>query len=323
VVENSRHDRQHDMETPHPTLMSNRTRLLKRLVRERYLWLLLVPGLAWYCIFCYAPMYGLIIAFKDFSPYKGIAGSRWVGLLWFRQFFDSVFFWRLIRNTILINVYSLLFSFPVPVILAILINEMRSKAYQKAAQTISYLPHFISTVIVVGMLVNFVDTQGVINNLVEALGGRRINFMVQPGWFRPLYIMSGIWQSAGWDSIIYLAALSGIDPQLYEAATVDGAGKLRQLWHISLACILPTIVIMFILNVGSLLDVGFEKIFLMYNPATYETADVISTYIYRRGILSGDFGFGAAVGLFQAVINFILIVAANRASRRISSISLW
>ena len=294
-----------------------------RFLREKYLWLLLVPGIVWYLVFCYAPMYGLIISFKDFSPFKGIMKSPWVGFLWFKQFFQSAFFWRLIRNTILLNVYGILFAFPAPIILALLLNEVRHRWFQRIAQTISYLPHFISMVIVVGMLVNFFDTQGIVNSFRHIFGLKSVNFMIQPGLFRPLYIGSGIWQSAGWNSIVYLAALAGIDQQLYEAATVDGAGKIRQLWHISLPGILPTIVILLILNVGSMLNVGFEKVFLMYNPATYETADVISTYVYRRGIASGEFSFGTAVGLFQAVINFALVVGANQLSKRVGEISLW
>lgn len=294
------------------------------LKKEKYLWLLVLPGIIWYIIFAYIPMYGLVIAFKNFSPFKGIWKSPWVGFMWFEQFFSSQFFWRLIRNTLLLNIYNIVFAFPVPIILALLLNEIQHTWYKRIAQTISYLPHFISTVVVVGMMVNFLSpVGGIVNRIIEALGGQKINFMIEPKWFRTLYIASGIWQSAGWGSIIYLAALSGIDTELYEAATVDGASKVRQIWHISIPGILPTIVIMLILNLGRILSVGFEKIILMYNPATYETADVINTYVYRRGIVSGEYSFGAAVGLFQSVANFLFIVAANKFSRKVSEISLW
>lgn len=291
--------------------------------KEKALWLLVLPGVVWYLIFAYGPMYGLIISFKDFSPFKGIAASPWVGFLWFEQFFNSQFFWRLIRNTLLLNIYNIIFSFPVPILLALMINEIRHTWYKKTVQTISYLPHFISTVVIVGMVVNFVAPSGMVNTLIKALGGEAVNFMIKPEWFRTLYVSSGIWQTAGWSSIIYLAALSGIDPSLHEAAVVDGANKIKQLWHISIPGILPTIIIMLILSLGSILSVGYEKIILMYNSATYETGDVINTYVYRRGIINGEYSFGTAVGLFQSVINFIFILFANRLSRKISTISLW
>lgn len=299
-------------------------RFIYTLDKEKYLWLLVLPGIIWYIIFAYMPMYGLIIAFKDFSPYRGIAGSPWVGFMWFEQFFESQFFWRLIRNTLLLNIYNIIYSFPVPIILAILLNEVQHSWYKRVAQTISYLPHFVSTVVVVGMMANFLSpVNGIVNRIIVALGGKSINFMIMPEWFRTLYIISGIWQGAGWGSIIYLAALSGIDPQLYEAATVDGASKLKQLWHISIPGILPTIIIMLILNLGRILSVGYEKIILMYNSATYETADVINTYVYRRGLQSGEYSFGTAVGMFQSVINFIFIICANKFSRKLTEISLW
>lgn len=300
-----------------------RHRFIKKLKREKYLWLLILPGIAWYLIFAYGPMYGLIISFKNFSPYKGILDSTWVGFKWFEQFFSSQFFWRLIKNTLLINIYNLIFGFPMPIILALLLNEVQHNGYKKFAQTVSYLPHFISTVIIVGMVVNFVSPTGIINSIINALGGNTINFMVMPEWFRTMYITSGIWQAAGWNSIIYLAALSNIDREMYESAIVDGAGRLRQIVSINIPCILPTIIIMFILNLGSILSVGYEKILLMYNPATYETADVINTYVYRCGIVSGEFSFGTAVGLFQSVINFITVLAANKLSRSVSEVSLW
>ena len=296
---------------------------LKSVAKDKFLWLLVLPGILWYLLFAYAPMYGLIISFKNFSGYKGIIRSPWVGLLWFQQFFASQFFWRLIRNTLLLNIYNIIFSFPAPIILALMMNEIQSKWYKKTAQTLSYLPHFVSTVVIVGMVVNFTTPGGIVNKIIEMLGGPNLNYMIMPEWFRPLYVGSGIWQSMGWGSIIYLAALSGIDQELYEAAIVDGANKIKQLWYISLPCILPTIIIMLILNLGSILSVGYEKIILMYNSSTYETADVINTYVYRRGIASGEYSFGTAVGLFQSLINFIFVVGANKLSRKVSSVSLW
>jgi putative aldouronate transport system permease protein len=294
------------------------------LKKEKALWLLVLPGILWYLIFAYAPMFGLVIAFQDFSPFKGFTGSSWVGLTWFQQFFHSQFFGRLIRNTLLLNIYNILFSFPVPIILALLLNEIQHSRYKKTVQTISYLPHFVSTVVVVGMLTNFLSpVGGIVNLMIGKLGGKSINFMIKPEWFRPLYIISGIWQEAGWGSIIYLAALSGIDTQLYEASIVDGANKWKQLWHISIPGILPTIIIMLIMNLGHILSIGYEKIILMYNTSTYETADVINTYVYRRGILSGEYSFGTAVGLFQSAINFVFVIAANRISKRVTEVSLW
>lgn len=299
-------------------------RFKKSVLRDKYLWLLVLPGVIWYIIFAYIPMYGIIIAFKNFSPFRSIWGSPWVGFKWFQQFFETYYFWRLIRNTVLLNVYSILWGFPAPIIFALLLNEVIHSKFKKIAQTVSYLPHFISTVVIVGMVVNFLSpSSGIINHIIEALGGEEINFMIDPKWFRTIYISSGIWQGLGWSSIIYLAALSGIDQELYEASIVDGANKLQKIWHITIPGILPTIIILLILSLGSMLSVGYEKIILMYNARTYETADVINSYVYRRGISGGEYSFGTAVGLFQNVINFILIIFVNKVSRKVSEISLW
>lgn len=300
-----------------------RNRILNLLYQERYLWLIALPGILWYAIFAYGPMYGLVIAFEQYSPVRGILGGPWVGFKWFLQFFRSQFCWELIRNTLLLSIYSLIFSFPAPILLAVMLNEVKCGWFKKTAQTISYLPHFISTVIVVGMVVNFLAIDGPVNSIIQMTGGEAINFMVKPEWFRTIYVASGIWQGIGWNSIIYLAAIAGIDSQLYEAATVDGASRLRQIWSVTLPGILPTITILLIMNVGNILSVGYEKIILMYNSATYETADVINTYVYRRGIGSGEFSFGTAVGLFQSVVNLIVIVSANMVSRKVSETSLW
>lgn len=302
---------------------SKKTIIKKDLVRNRNIYLMLVPVLVYYAIFHYGPMYGLLIAFKDYGMADGVWGSPWVGFAHFQNFFENPYFWRLLRNTLTISVYELLFAFPAPIILALLLNEIRLVMFKRVVQTISYLPHFISIVVVAGMLVDFFARDGLINSIVHFFGYEPIAFWQESGWFRSLYVSSGIWQGIGWGSIIYLAAMSSIDPTLYDAARIDGAGRWKQTVHITIPGIMPTIVILFILNVGSMLAVGSEKIILLYNPLTYETADVISTYVYRKGILGADFGYSAAVGLFNSVISFILLVLANTVSKRVSEHKLW
>ncbi|MGI2293882.1 ABC transporter permease [Paenibacillus sp. GXUN7292] len=291
--------------------------------KNKMLYLMAIPVIAYYAIFHYGPMYGLQIAFKDFSPAQGITGSPWLGFQHFSDFFNGYYFWRLIRNTVLINIYELVFGFPAPIILALLLNELRHQLFKRFVQTISYLPHFISIVVVVGMMVDFFARDGIVNQLLVFFGVESVAFMREPGWFRTLFVSSGIWQGVGWGTIIYLAAMSTIDPSLYEASKMDGAGRFKQVVHITLPGIMPTIAILFILNMGSMLTVGSEKVLLMYNPQTYETADVISTYVYRKGILESNYGYTAAVGLFNAVISFLLIVGANSFSKRISDNKLW
>ncbi|HDY87339.1 MAG TPA: sugar ABC transporter permease, partial [bacterium] len=265
-----------------------------------------------------------VIAFKDFRLGDTIFSAPWVGLKWFKEFFSSMYFWRLMKNTLLINFYSLIFGFPIPIIFALVVNEIRIRKFKKLVQTISYMPYFISTVIVVGILHNFFGyNHGIVNNIIESMGYERIRFFMESQYFRPLYIGSGIWQSFGYSSIIYIAAMSGVNVELYEAAVIDGANRLQQIWHITLPAIRPTIVILLILNVGRLMSEGFEKIILMYSPATYEVADVISTYVYRRGLIDMEYSFSTAIGLYNSVINFLLLVVANAASRRISGVSLW
>ena len=300
------------------------TRCSKAVRRDKFLFFLVLPAVVYYVVFHYIPMYGMIIAFKQFSPSKGILGSSWVGIKYFRQFFQSVYFARLVKNTVLLSFYSILFGFPAPIFFALMLNEVRSPVFKRTVQTISYLPHFISVVIVVGMVVNlFAVRGGIVNNVIEKLGGARINFLMDPKYFRSLYIGSGIWQSFGWNSIIYLAALAAIDIELFEAARIDGANRLQQIWHLILPSILPTIVILLILAIGNLMNVGFEKILLLYNPSTYSVADVISTYTYRRGILNAEYSFGAAVGCFNAVINFVILLTMNKIAKTISDISLF
>lgn len=296
----------------------------KALKRDKYLVYLFIPCFLYYLIFKYIPMFGIVIAFQDYSPYLGYFKSEWVGLQNFIDFFESIYFWRLIRNTLLLNVYDLLLGFPVPIIFALLLNEVTNQGVKRFVQTVSYLPHFISIVIVVGIMHSFLSpNSGIVNILLNNMGKDTIDFWTEPKWFRPLYIGSGIWQGFGWGSIIYLAAISGIDPNLYEAAEMDGARRIRKMIHITIPGIMPTIVILLILRLGNMMSVGFQKIILMYNGATYETADVISTYVYRKGIAGGEFSFATAVGLFNSVINLILIFAANTFSRKIGETSLW
>ncbi len=298
--------------------------LLKNAARDKYLLLLMLPVVLYYIVFHYFPMYGVVIAFKNYSAGRGILGSPWAGLRWFKTFFGSIYAWRTIRNTVLISIYRLIWGFPIPIIFALLLNELRNGFFKRAVQTVSYLPHFISMVVVVGMMVTFLSpTDGIVNVVLKKLGGKSYDFMSDPRWFRALFIGSGIWQNFGWNSIIYLAALSGLDPQLYEAARIDGANRWHQVIYITLPGIMPTVVILLILALGRMLSVGFEKIILMYGPAVYETADVISTYVYRRGLLNAEYSYGAAVGLFNSLINFSLLVSANWLSKRVSQVSLW
>ncbi len=296
----------------------------KRDMRRNYsLYILLSFVLAFYFLFHYKPMYGALIAFQDYRPADGIAGSQWVGLKHFRRFFAGPYAMRLIRNTFLISLYDLIFGFPAPILLALLLNEVRNQPFKRTVQTITYLPHFISLIVIVGMVKQFSATNGLFNDLIVFFGGDRAPLLMNPGNYRPLYVGSGIWQSIGWNSIIYLAALSGVDPQLYESARIDGAGRWRLMKHITIPGITPTIIIMLILRIGSLMSVGYEKTILMYNDAILSTADVISSYVYRVGILEASWSFSTAVGLFNSAINFVLVIFANTISRKVSETSLW
>lgn len=298
--------------------------VLKRIKKSRYLYFMIAPVVIWYLVFCYAPMFGLVIAFKEYDIYEGVANSPFIGLLQFRSFFSSIYFWRLIRNTFLISFYGLIFGFPAPIILALLFNELKDGRFKKITQTISYLPHFISTVIIVGMFTTFLAPEtGLINNIIDALGGERIYFLSEPKYFRSLYVILDIWRSVGWGSIIYLAALSNVETELYEACVIDGGGYWRQLFHITLPGIAPTVVIMLILRIGQLMTVGYETIILMYSPSTYETGDVISTYVYRVGLIDSNYSFSSAVGMFNSIISMTLLVCANSISKRFGETSLW
>ncbi|GGE49159.1 sugar ABC transporter permease [Pullulanibacillus camelliae] len=300
-----------------------RTRVKKDFKRNKYIYLMLAPVVAYFAIFQFGPIYGVQIAFKNFTPADGIWGSQWIGFDQFTAFFKSYYFWRLIRNTLLISLYELIFVFPAPILLALLLNEIRNMKFKRVTQTLTYLPHFISLVVVVGLLVDFLSPNGLVNQILHAFGGKQINFLQESGWFRTIYISSEIWQTVGWGSIIYLAAITNVDPQLYEAATIDGAGRFRKIISVTIPSIMPTIIILFILQLGSLMSVGYQKIILMYNPLTYDTADVLSTYVYRKGILDASYSYSAAIGLFDAVINFTILIIANRLARKAGETSLW
>lgn len=295
-----------------------------KIKRDRWLFLMAIPVVIYYLVFCYFPMSGIVIAFKNFRPGHGIFGGTWVGLKWFEQFFRSPYAFRTIRNTFLLSFYSILFGFPVPILFAIVITEIRSTWVRKVVQTVSYMPHFISTVVVVGMIqVFFTQNNGIVNTLITSLGGKKIAFLTDPAWFRTMYVASGIWQSFGYSSIIYIAAITSIDPSLYEAARIDGITRFGCCRYITIPMIAETIVILFILRLGGLMSTGFEKVYLMYSTATYETADVISTYVYRKGIEDSNYSFSTAVGLFNSCINFLFVYMANALSRKVTNASLW
>ena len=267
---------------------------------------MVLPAVAYYVIFSYIPMTGLVMAFKNFVPGNGLYAGEWVGLKWFERFFSSVYFGRLLRNTFLLSFYSLLFGFPVPILFALCISEVRNTRLKRGIQTVSYLPYFFSTVVVVGMVRNFLAlNDGIVNTVIELLGGKRVNFFMEASCFRTIYVCTGIWQNFGFSSIIYIAAILGISPELYESASLDGIHKFQEVWYITLPIIKPTILILLLLNVGNLMSVGFEKVYLMYNGSTYETADVISTYVYRQGIESNKYSYSAAIGLFNSIMNFV------------------
>jgi len=293
------------------------------LKKNKYVYILFIPVLIYLIVFCYKPLYGVIIAFKNFRPTAGIMGSPWVGFKHFENFFGDFYFGRLIKNTFLISLYSILWGFPVPIIFALLLNEVRNTKFKKTIQTCSYLPHFISMVVVCSMIKLFCMTDGMFNNIIVALGGEASPLLQMPENFRTIYVASGVWQEFGWGSIIYLASLAGIDQELYEAAEIDGAGRLAQTWHITIPGIAPTIIMLLILRMGSIISVGSEKILLLYNEATYKTADVISTYNYRKGLLEGSYSYASAVGLFNSVINVIFLVATNTISKKVTDIGLF
>ncbi|MDQ0113688.1 ABC transporter permease [Paenibacillus harenae] len=292
--------------------------------RARYMkrafpfYLMIFPGVLLFVIFRYLPMFGVFIAFKDYTPFRGVWKSEWIGFQNFVQLFSEQDFLLLLKNTLYLNLLDTFIGFPFPILLALLLNEVRIKYFKNTMQTILYAPHFLSWVVIVGITVLFMRSQdGGLNLLLDALGYARIDFMTNPDYFRPLWLFHNIWQGAGWGAIIYLAAIASIDPALYEAATVDGASRLRQIWHITLPSLKTIIVIMFILRLGSFIDVGFEHIFLLQNPLNLQVSDVFETYVYRIGLVQGDFSYSTAVGLFKSVVGLVMIVAANTIAKRL------
>ncbi|MFA6845652.1 MAG: ABC transporter permease subunit [Sphaerochaetaceae bacterium] len=296
---------------------------IKQIKRCKYLYLIMFLPVVYFLVFHYAPMYGIIVAFKNYNIVKGIFKSPWVGLKYFRKFIGEPYFWQVVRNTFLMSFYNILWGFPVPIFLAVMLNELHNGKFKKIIQSVTYLPHFISTVVLCGMLVNLLSSDGLLNQVIKSLGGETKQFLMYPQYFRTIYVASGIWQSAGWTSIIYLAALTGIDQEVLDAATIDGANRFQRILHVTIPAITPVISTMLIMNLGKMMNLGYEKVLLLYNGSTYETADIISTYVYRRGILGNSFSYATAVGLFQSVIGVVLLVIANKVSRRLSDTSLW
>ena len=296
-----------------------------KLIRQHWpFYLFLLPTIAYFLIFRFYPMYGLQLAFKNYRVVDGINGSPWAGLEHFRRFFTTADFGKLMGNTLSVSILTLIFTFPLPIILALLLNQLTSLKYKKLVQTTVYAPHFISTVVMVGMIFLFTSpSSGLINKIIEAFGGKAVHFTAEPGWFVPMYVISEIWQSTGWGSILYLAALAGVSPELHEAALVDGANKFQRVWHIDIPGILPTIVIMMILNAGKIMNVGFEKAYLMQTSLNIKASEIIATYVYKRGVLKSQISLSTAVGLFDSVVNMILVVSVNWISRKVTDSSLF
>ncbi len=306
------------------TARPTRWQVLRRRLRGCWqLYVLALPAIVFFLIFNYVPMYGVQIAFKDFVASRGIWGSRWVGFDHFERFFNSFYFWRLLVNTLVLSLYQLVL-FPLPIILALSLNEVKNRFFKRFAQTLTYAPHFVSLVVVVSMLFAFLDPRvGLANHVAGWFGVGPIQFMQEAGWFRHLYTWSGVWQNLGWSTIIYLAALAGVNPELHQAAEVDGAGRLRRIMHVNIPAIMPTVVVLFILDFGSFMSVGFEKVLLMNNSLNSSTSDVIQTFVYQAGLLQGQYSYAAAVGLFDSVINIAMLVLVNQLARKFSENSLW
>ena len=298
-------------------------KLVKNYRQNPLLYWMLAPVLLYVLIFNYAPMFGLVISFQDYSLTRGVMGSKWIGLKNFEDFFSSMYFGRTLGNTLILSGLDLLVCFPAPIILALMLNEVGCLRFKKTIQTVSYMPHFISMVVVAGLIKEFCSSTGVVAQFVQFFGGKAQSYISQPQYFRAIFTVSQVWQTIGFNSIVFLAALSGIDMQLYEAARIDGAGRLRQMWHVTLPGISPTIIIMLILRCGAIMNVNFEKVLLLYSPSTYATADVISTYVYRAGIIKQKIGYSTAVGLFNSVVSLLLVLGANALSNRYTESSLF
>ena len=304
-------------------LKTGRRGILYELKSNKCLYLMALPVALYYIIFCYMPMYGASIAFKQYDVSKGIMGSEWVGFKYFIEFFQGVYFVRILRNTLILSIYDLMVCFPLPIIFALLMNELKSLKFKKTVQTITYLPHFISMVVVCGMIVDFFSSDGLITDLLVKLGMPKMNYVGSNDYFRHIYVWTDAWKTIGWGSIIYMAALSGVDQALYEAARIDGANRFQLAIHVTLPGIASTIVVMLILKIGNIMSLGYEKIILLYGPATYETADIISSFVYRYGLTGMKYSYSTAVGLFQSVINLILIVGSNTLSKKITEMGIY
>ncbi|MEY8354586.1 ABC transporter permease subunit [Lachnospiraceae bacterium 54-53] len=305
-------------------MAAKRQKLWKDIRKNMGLYILLSIPVIWYLVFKYAPMYGLQIAFRRFNPTLGITKSPWVGFTYFKQFFDSYYFWDVLKNTVSLSLFTMLIGFPAPIILALIINEIKSEKVKKAVQNITYMPNFLSIVVIVSMLSLFSNKEyGLFNQIMGAFGITPVDFMSKPGAFQPLYVFSNVWQYMGFNAIIYIAALSSVDPQLYEAASIDGATRMQKIIHVSIPSIMGTILILFIMRIGSIMDVGFEKVLLMQRDVTLSSSEVISTFIYKNGIQKGQFSYSAAVGIFNSVINFALLVSANFISKKTTKSGLW
>lgn len=303
--------------------MLSKGKLKKDFHKNKYKYIMVIPVLIYLFLFCYKPMYGVIIAFQRYRPTLGIARSPWVGLDNFVRFFKDVNFWRVVRNTFTISFLSILFTFPAPILLALLLNEVRVSWFKRLVQTVTYLPHFIAMVVVCGLVNRFCQSDGLINDLIAFFGGERSNLLIKTNMFYPIYILSDIWKEVGWNSIIYLATLASIDQEQYEAARIDGAGRIQQMWYITLPGLLPTISMLLILRLGNILGVGQEKILLLYNEMTYEVADVISTFVYRKGLSDADYSYSTAIGLFDSIINIVFLVGANKISKKLGQSGLF
>ncbi|MFE6079139.1 ABC transporter permease [Paenibacillus sp. NPDC057886] len=296
---------------------SKRSVFMRRLRRQKWFFMMLTPGLIYFLIYKYLPMWGILIAFQNYQPFEGIFRSEWVGFKHFQQFFSDETFWLLFRNTLILAVYNIVFFFPLPIIIALMLNEVTKNKFKRIIQTLIYIPHFVSWVVVAGITFLFFSAQdGLVNNLLAQLGSSPVQFLLSEEWFRTVITSQVMWKETGWGTIIFLAALAGVDPQLHEAARMDGAGRWKQIWHITLPAIRSTIIIMFILRMGSFLDTGFEQIFLMINPMNRGVGEVFDTYVYNMGISQGKFSYSAAVGVFKSVVALILVIGANRLAKK-------
>ena len=297
--------------------------IVKDFKKNKLIYLMILPVVVYLILFCYKPMYGIIIAFQRFRPGLGIEGSPWIGLDNFVRFFKDINFWRVVRNTFTISFLNILFTFPAPILLALLLNEVQCSWFKRTVQTITYLPHFIAMVVVCGLIHQFCQSDGLINDIVAFFGGERANLLIQTKMFYPIYIISGIWKEIGWSSSIYLATLAGIDQEQYEAAKIDGASRLQQMRYITFPGLMPTISMLLILKMGQVLNIGMEKILLLYTELTYDVADVISTYVYRKGLLDADYSYSTAIGLFNSIVNIVFLVSANKISKKLGQSGLF